>query len=157
MIQYLYLSHVFRLVATIHHCKTAFCALWLHFSALSHIEKRLSVFSKNRFFNGARGEETDPPCWKYAAKWLITYINPFSRARGVFWTSFSNHRRFESLVVCVFLCGCKDFFHSLANRYAIHFKWIHSSCIRDIYTFKSTPIDSLFHNESSNPYFSFIR
>jgi len=31
---------------TIHHCKTAFCVLWLYFSALSCTEKRLSVFSK---------------------------------------------------------------------------------------------------------------
>jgi len=49
MIQYLYLPHVFRLVVTIHCCITAFCALWLYFSALSRIGKRLSVFSKNRF------------------------------------------------------------------------------------------------------------
>ena len=62
MIQYLYLPHVFRLVVTIHCCKTAFCALWLYFSALSRIEKRLSVFSKIDLFNGTHGEETDPPC-----------------------------------------------------------------------------------------------
>jgi len=62
MIQYLYLSHFFRLVATIHCCKTAFCALWLHFSALSRIGKHLSVFSKIDLFDGARGKETDPPC-----------------------------------------------------------------------------------------------
>jgi len=62
MIQYLYLPYVFRLVATIHRCKTASCALWLHSSALSHIGKRLSVFSKIDLFNGARGEETDSPC-----------------------------------------------------------------------------------------------
>jgi len=43
---YLYLPCVFRLVATIHHCRTAFCALWLYFSALSHVGKFLHVFSK---------------------------------------------------------------------------------------------------------------
>jgi len=84
MIQHLYLPHVFRLVVTIHHCKTAFCALWLYFSALSYIENIYLCFQKIDLFNGAHGEETDPPCQKYAAKWLITYINPFSRARGVF-------------------------------------------------------------------------
>jgi len=47
VIQYLYLPHVFSLVVTIPHCKTAFCALWLYFSGLSHIGKHLSVFSKN--------------------------------------------------------------------------------------------------------------
>jgi len=46
IIQYLCLPHVFRLVVTIHRCKTAFCALWLYFSVLSHIGKYLSVFSK---------------------------------------------------------------------------------------------------------------
>jgi len=50
MIQYFYLPHVFRLVATIHHYKTAFCVLWFYFSALSRIEKCLSMFSKNRSF-----------------------------------------------------------------------------------------------------------
>jgi len=50
VIQYLYLPHVFRLVVTIHHCKTAFCALWLYFSALSHVGKRLHVLSKNQSF-----------------------------------------------------------------------------------------------------------
>jgi len=50
MIQHLYLAHIFRLVVAIHHCKTAFCALWLYFNALSHIGKRLSVFSKNQSF-----------------------------------------------------------------------------------------------------------
>jgi len=62
MIQYLYLTDVFRFVATIHRFKTAFCALWLYFSVLSRIGKHLSVFSKNRSFNGTRGEGTDPPC-----------------------------------------------------------------------------------------------
>jgi len=47
VIQYLYLPHVFRLVVTVHHCKTTFCALWLYFSALSHVGKCLHVFSKN--------------------------------------------------------------------------------------------------------------
>jgi len=39
-------------VVTIHHCKSALCALWLHFSALSRVGKRLSVFSKIDLFNG---------------------------------------------------------------------------------------------------------
>jgi len=46
MIQYLYLPHVFRSVATIHCCKTTFCALWPYFSGLSGIGKHLSVFTK---------------------------------------------------------------------------------------------------------------
>jgi len=61
IIRYLYLPQVFRLVATIHHCKTAFCALWFYFSTLSHIGKHLSVFSKKSIFNGTRNEEMDPP------------------------------------------------------------------------------------------------
>jgi len=49
MIQYLYLSHVFRLVANIHRCKTAFCAFWLCFSALSRVGKRYVCFPKSSF------------------------------------------------------------------------------------------------------------
>jgi len=60
VIQYLYLPHVFRLVVTINHCKTVFCALWFYFSASSHVGKRLHVFSKFHLFNGMCGEETDP-------------------------------------------------------------------------------------------------
>jgi len=59
MIQYLYLSHVCRLVVTIHHFKTAFYALWLWFSALSHVGKYLYLFSKIDLFNGMCDKETD--------------------------------------------------------------------------------------------------
>jgi len=62
MIQYLYLPHVFRLIVTIHHCKAAFYALWLCFSALSHVGKRLCVFSQIDLFNGTHGKEMDPHC-----------------------------------------------------------------------------------------------
>jgi len=52
MIQYLYLPpHVFRLVVTIHCCKTAFVLYgFTSVPSLSHIGKCLSVFSKNRSF-----------------------------------------------------------------------------------------------------------
>jgi len=49
-VQYLYLLHIFRLVVTISHCKTAFCALWLNFSAISHVGKAFTcVFKKCSF------------------------------------------------------------------------------------------------------------
>jgi len=57
VIQYLYLPHVFRLVVTIHHCTTAFCTLWLYFSALSNGGKCLCVFSKINLFNGTFSED----------------------------------------------------------------------------------------------------
>jgi len=57
-----HLLHVFRLVVTIHHCKTAFCALWLHSSALSHVGKCLCVFSKIDLFNGTHDEEMATHC-----------------------------------------------------------------------------------------------
>jgi len=41
-------------------------------------------FQKIDLFNGMCSGETDPLPYKYAAKCLITYINPFSTARGVF-------------------------------------------------------------------------
>jgi len=146
VIQFLYLPHVFRLFVNIHCCKTAFCALLLYFSALSHVGKCLHVFSKISLYNDTRGEEMVPHCYKYV--WLIIYIIPFSRARRVFKLC---SKPLEAWVISgvFFLNDCKDF---LSHQYIIYFKWIH---VIDIYTFKSTPINSLYHNKSSNPYLSF--
>jgi len=50
MIKYLYLPHVFRLVATIHHCKTAFlCFMALLQCLITYRKAFMCVFKKSIF------------------------------------------------------------------------------------------------------------